>query len=551
MLPGVVIDTGVLIEEGRAALAACEWARARTCFEQAARVEETAEVVDGLGQALYWQGDYPQALALRQRAYALYHRSGDRRSAAFVATQLAGLHGLIYGNGAAVSGWIAHAQRMLEGCGDCPERGWLELFLGCVTDDPTERERRARDAMEVGRRCGQPALEFDALGYVGKALVERGMVERGMRLIDEAVAATTSGVVTDPWAAGEIYCTLFDACEMTVDVRRAEGWLSAVDNYVERTGELPISGICRMHYGGLLTAAGRWADAERELLTAIRIYEGTYRGTLFFPVVRLADLRVRQGRLEEAQQLLTGYEELAEAVQPRARLHLARGEVELAETVIERHLTRRGRGILSALVLALLVEAKLAGGKVQEAREVARELSELSAPSRQAPVRGLAALSQARVAVTAGEEIAVELFERALAAFAEAELPCELARTRLELATTLKAAKPEVARAEARAALACFEELQAARDADAAANLLRQLGDHGRSWPRGLGSLTARETEVLRLLAEGLPNNEIAERLYISPRTAEHHVSNILSKLGLTNRAEAAAYAVRRLSFRT
>ncbi|MDP8927826.1 MAG: hypothetical protein M3O70_04400, partial [Actinomycetota bacterium] len=496
--PSVAGDISALVERGQAALAACDWATARSCFEQAAEIDETAEVVDGLGQALYWQGDYPQALALRERAYALYHRRGDRRWAALVAIQLAGLHGLIYGNAAAVSGWIAHAQRMLEDCGDCPERGWLELFLGCITDDPGERERRARDAMEVGRRFGQPALEFDALGYVGKALVERGLIEQGMQLIDEAVAATTSGVVTDPWAAGEIYCTLFDACEMTVDVRRAEGWLGAVDNYVERTGELPISGICRMHYGGLLTAAGRWDDAERELLTAIRIYEGTYRGTLFYPLLRLADLRVRQGRLEEAQQLLSGYEELADAVQPRARLHLARGEGELAETIIERHLAQRGRGVLSAPILALLVEAKLAGGRVEEARSVAVELADLAASSRQTPVHGLAALSQARVAVAAGQETAVELFERALTAFAEAELLCEAAHTRLELATLLATVKPEVARAEARAALVCFQQLEASRDADAAANLLRKLGEMGRPSPKGLGPLTKRESEVLR-----------------------------------------------------
>ncbi len=544
MTPGA----DALVERGQAALAAAEWATARSCFEEAAKIAESAEVVDGLGQALYWQGDYPRALALRERAYALYYQRGDHRRGAFVAFQLAALHWLIYGNGAATSGWISQAQRMIEPAGECPERGWIELFMASGTEELDERERRARAAMAIGRRFGESDLEFDALAYVGQTLVARGLIEEGMRLIDEAVAATVSGVVSDPWAAAEIYCTLFHACELVVDVKRAQAWLGAVDNYVERTGELPVYGICRMHYGGVLTAAGRWADAERELLTAIRVYDGTYHGTRFQPVLRLADLRVRQGRLEEAQQLLEGYEELPEAVQPRVRLHLEHGELELAATVAERHLARRGRGLVSAPVLALLIDAKLAAGKVAEARDLARELAELGESCRQPFVRGLAALAKARVAAAADEHEAVKLFERALEAFAEAELPCELAHARLGLATVLSNVKPEVARAEARAALICFEQLEAARDADAAASLLRRLGDPARSWPKRSGALSKRETEVLRLLAEGLSNTEIAERLYISPRTAEHHVGNILSKLGLGNRAEAAAYAVRTLS---
>lgn len=535
-----------LVAQGHAALAACDWAGARSCFEQAAAVEETAEALDGLGQARYWQGDYAGAISLRERAYAAYRERGARRSAAFVAYQLAMLHGLIYGNGAALGGWLGHAERMLEGCGDCPEAGWVELFRACITDDPVEREGRARAAMEAGQRFGQPALEFDALGYLGKALVEQGTVEAGMGLIDQAVAAT-GALVTDPWAAGEIYCTLFHACEMTTDVRRAEGWLSAVDHYVERTGELPISAICRMHYGGVLTAAGRWADAEHELRTALAIYHDTYQGTRSEALLRLGGLRARQGRLEEAEQLLEGCEDHPEATPAVVRVHLARGHLELAEAVAERHLARRGRGLAGMAVLALLVEAKLVGGKVDEARQLAEELESLAEVCGHTPARGLAELSRARVAAATRDETTVACYERALAYFGEAALPFELARSRLELAGALATARPQVARAEARAALTAFDGLGAARDADEAASLLRRLGDPSRSWPRGFGTLTKRETEVLGLLGKGLTNAELAARLYISPRTAEHHVGNILFKLGMDNRTEASAYAVRTL----
>lgn len=541
------MDEGVneLVEQGRAALAVCEWADARSCFEEAAVLEETAEVLDGLGQALYWQGDYPRALSLRERAFARYQERGDRPRAAVVAYQLAMLHGMIYGNGAALSGWLGHALRMLEDCGDCPEAGWVELFRACITADPEEREGRARTAMAAGRRFGEPALEFDAMGYLGQALIEQGAINDGMRLIDQAVAATTT-LVADPWAAGEIYCSLFHACELTIDTRRADEWLNAVDNYVERTGERPISAICRMHYGGVLTAAGRWADAERELLTALEIYDQTYRGTRSEALLRLADLRARQGRFEEAELLFAGYEEDPGAGAARVRIHLARDEVELAETVAERYLASRGRGLPSAPMLALLVRVKLAGGKLDEAVELATELETLAEACGQKAAHGLAALSRARTMAATESDMAVEGFERALVEFTEAGLPYELARSRLELAMVLAAAKPEVARAEARAATAGFEELGAARDADEAAAVLRRLGDRSRAWPKGSGgTLTKREAEVLGLLGEGLTNAEIAERLFISIRTAEHHVGNVLSKLGLRNRAEASAYAMR------
>lgn len=538
-------DVDALLARGQAALADYDWETARLCFAEAIEAGERAEAVDGLGQALYWQGDYPRSLALRERAHVLYRRRDDHRSAARVAVQLAALHWMIYANEAAMSGWLAHAERLVEEAGDCPERGWLELFRAAGAEDPAECERRARAATEIGRRFGEPGLEFDAISAVGRSLVARGAVRDGMRLIDEAVAAIAGGVVADPWAAGEIYCTLFGACEMVVDVKRAQAWLRAVDNYVEDTGELPISAICRMHYGGLLVAAGRWSDAERELLLATEIYDETYRGTRFEPVLRLADLRARQGRLAEAERLIEGYEDLPEAVSPRARIHLARGEPGLAALTLDRFLTRRGRGLASVPLLCLLVEALLAGGKVSEARRVAGELAELGDACGQPSVRGLAALSRARVAAAAGDAGAAGNFEEALAAFVDAELPYDLARARLEYATTVAESRPDVARSEARAALAGFEEVRASPDADAAAALLRRLGDRARSWPKGSGTLTRRETEVLSLLAEGCSNNEIAQRLYVSPRTAEHHVTNILGKLRVANRAEAAAYAVR------
>lgn len=539
-----------LVEQGRAALADYDWTTARACFEQAggAEAEGPAAAVDGLGQALYWAGEYRRALSLRARAFGLYRRDGDRRAAALVAVRLAMLHALITGDEAVVGGWSASAQRLLEQCPDCPERGWLDLFLAAAADDPTECARLADRARSTGQRFDDAGLEFDAVAYTGRALVECGQVPAGMRLIDEAFAAVTAGVVSDPWAAGEIFCALFSACELTRDVRRAEGWLHAVDRYVDRTGELPISAICRMHYGGLLCAAGRWAAAEDELLLALRIYDGSYVGTRAEPLLRLAELRVRQGRLSEAGQLLQDSAGHPEAALPQALLHLARDEAPLARSVAERTLRRRPLDVRAVPLLAVVVDAELATGDLAAAEAATYRLDRLAASTSLAAVRGVAALARARVAAHGGQGSWADAADAAVVAFTEADLPGERARARLELARALAAGQPEVARAEARAALDCLTELGAARPADEAAALLRQLGDRSGVRPsRGdAGVLTPREEQVLELLAEGLSNGDIAARLVISPRTAEHHVGHILAKLGLASRAEVAAFVVRR-----
>jgi DNA-binding NarL/FixJ family response regulator len=378
--------------------------------------------------------------------------------------------------------------------------------------------------------------------------VERGRVREGMAQLDEAVAAATSGEVKDLSTVADIYCKMLFACELALDVRRAEQWMAVAQAFVHRSNSLPVAGIyCRTYYCGVLTAAGRWAEAERELEASVRTSEPGYRGLRSGALVRLADLRVRQGRLEEAAQLLAGQEQDPYAVRPVARLHLLRGDVEVAAAVLRRHLALTGEGIVQAPLLALLVEVEVAAGRLENARAVCARLDRVASETRVPLARTLAQFATALTCRAAGDDNATGLLEASLAGFAAAGLPHEEARARVELAHALAETNPKLAIAEARTALERFEQLAAARDADEAANLLRRLGISTRRWPRNPGALTKRETDVLTLLAEGMSNEQIAGRLFISPRTAEHHVSNILAKLGLANRAEATAYAVRNL----
>lgn len=225
--------------------------------------------------------------------------------------------------------------------------------------------------------------------------------------------------MADPWAAGEISCTLFHTCEMAIDVQRAEAWLAVVDRYVDRTGELPISAICRMHYGGLLAAAGRWDDAERELVDALAIYQDTYRGTSSEPLLRLADLRVRQGRVEEAERLLDGYEDHPAAALPRARLLLARGHAELADRALHRLLPPGDCPLPAAPSMALQVDVRLARGDLGAARSSATQLVRLAERTGLASIAGLASRALARLAGAARDtDAATRHLEDAVACFA-------------------------------------------------------------------------------------------------------------------------------------
>jgi DNA-binding CsgD family transcriptional regulator len=196
-------------------------------------------------------------------------------------------------------------------------------------------------------------------------------------------------------------------------------------------------------------------------------------------------------------------------------------------------------------LLALLVDVYLEDGRVDDAARVVERLDRLAAAQRGPYLKAAAALAKGQVRIASGKGDARASLHDALEGFARARLPMELARTRLAMAQALSERSPEVAIAEAKAALEGFERLEAARHADAAAAVLRSLGAPIRTGPKGVGALTKREAEVLELLGAGLSNREIGDRLYITRKTVEHHVGNLLSKLGLRNRAEAAAYATR------
>jgi DNA-binding NarL/FixJ family response regulator len=526
-----------LLARGRDALRVGDAAGAREAF---ARAEPTPAVLEGLAAASYVLMEYPRAIEEFERAYAGHRTAGDGAGAARVARTLGYLHGSTAGDWAVASGWIARAKTLLGELPEGSEHGWVALTEGMFAESRLPKERAFLQAIRVGRESRVPDLELAATAYLGASMVHRDRVEEGMVLLDEALAAIAGGDVEDFIIIEEIFCQLFSACERAQDVQRAEQWIRVGEQIAERRKLPAVSAYCRTHYGGILTAAGKWPEADEALTEAVRLWVLGKRTLKAGALIRLADLRVKQGRYDEAAALLDGQTD-REAVPPRAALHLARGESALALDLLEHAVQTTDPGSSACIpLLAQLVDAQLACG--EDPRQTIADLAACAEAHPSPYTNAVVAHAHAR----AGHGDATAWLREALDGFTQTHLPFEMSLCRLDLARACGQANPEVAVAQACAALETFERLQAARYVDAAAAVLRDLG-HKVASPKFSGEvLSKRELDVLQLLGAGLSNPEIAVRLFISRKTVEHHVGNILAKLGLRNRAEAAAYAVRR-----
>lgn len=535
------------LDEALCALAEGDWRAAVKGFESVLAAGRDPEALDGLGRARWWQGRTAEAIEKRKDAYAIFRRRADMARAARIALWLAHEYAA-QGNDAVARGWLARAERICADLPRGPEQGWLSLARTERTADPTVMEAHARDALEVARRHSDPDLEIRALGRLGVAVVAAGRIDEGIDAFNEAMAAASGGEATAPDMLGETYCDMFLAVEIAGDDGGFNQWTGVLMEFLARTQHAPGLAFCGSCCGELFTAAGNLEAAETEMTKALRELEAQgQRARCVHPAAKLAELRVLQGRYEEAERLLEGYEGLPETVRARVTLAMARGELAVAAALLGRRLNALGAdSLLSVPYLALLVEALVAKNDLEGARQVIARLRALADATQHPRVEAEAARAAGRVAAAEGDTAAARpALERALEIFTKLSKAIEEARTRLLLAQTLAKDEPEVAAAEARSAVAAFERLSLPRDADAAASLLRAVAGDGRAGPKGFGTLSRREQEVLRLLSEGLTNAEIAARLYISTKTAGHHVSNILMKTGLQSRGAAAAWALR------
>jgi LuxR family transcriptional regulator, maltose regulon positive regulatory protein len=536
------------VHTGWAELGAGRWDVAQALFEEALTEEQTPEAFEGLSWAAWWLDDAEALFAARERAYRLYRRRGDAASAARMATWLAADQLDFYGAWSVASGWLSRAHRLLDPLEPAPDHGWLAFHEGFIAQEGGDTDRAqelAAFATQLGRRFGVADLEMLGLALDGAALVACAQVEEGMRCLDEATATALEGEATIPISSAWTFCFLVSACTAVLDYERAFEWCDRIAEFAERYGSRYMLAFCRADYGAVHLWRGRWPDAEAELVAAIDDYSRSRPVWAGGPLVGLAELRRRQGRPQEAAELLDRAGPRPEAQVCRARLALDRGETLRAVELLERLLrqTPEQRKLDRAPALEVLIHARVARGELDEAASALEALREVERLVGTAPLRACADVAEGMLDAARGNhDRARTLLEDAVDRFQLSGAPFEAAQATVELATSLLAlGRTEAAEREAAAALQSLRELganteRARRLLDAAA----AAGTAGSPLPE----LTPREREVLGLLAEGLTNRQIAERLVVSEHTVHRHVTNILRKLDLPSRTAAAARAV-------
>jgi DNA-binding CsgD family transcriptional regulator len=544
-------QTAQVLVAGHEALRRGAWGEAREHFEAALAAGESAEAWEGLGWVGYWLHDAELTMGARERAFRAFRAAGDRTGAGGVAAWLASDFLEFRGEDAVGRGWLERSHRMLDGLPDSEEHGWLALHEGAfamnVSDDLVTAAGLAGRGASLGRALGVPDLEAVGLALEGITVVRRGDVEDGMRLLDEASAIAAGEELRWPISQGWALCYLISACEGVGDFPRAAQWCDASRRIAERWSARQLIGICRSAYGNVLATGGDWTAAELELTAAVGDLEAARPAMASGGLARLGELRARQGRAGEARALFERAGSHPRALIGLGRLALDDGDPAAAANAAERVLRRlSNEAALDRLpALELLVSARAALGDLDAAGAGCAELEGIGAHLGTPYVRGRTRLVAVRLAAArGGHEHARRACEDAVDLLVEAGAAHETALARLELARALTAlGRDEAAAAETRTARDALAAIGAERDIarlDAAAS-----GEGQAAGPRSVGELTPRELEVLRLVAQGLSDAEIAERLVLSQHTVHRHVANVRAKLRLPSRAAAVGYAAR------
>lgn len=551
-------QTSELVDAGHRSLAAGDWQAGRTFFEQAIKIVESAEALEGLGLAAWWLDDVPVVFESRERAFGLYRRRGDDLGAARMAAWLSLDHSMIRGERAIASGWLERARRLLLDAGPGVERCLLHLAEGHIAlfdyNDPVTARRSGSETVRMARELGLIDLEMLGLALEGLSMVSSGQVDEGMRRLDESTVAALSGEMADIDAIATACCCLIYACERVRDFERAAQWCGKVQEFCQRWSYQSLFTYCRIHYGTVLMWQGDWTRAESELVAAHAGLIVTRAGWARDALARLGELRRRQGRLEEANDLFKQVPTHPQALLGQAELALARGDSDLATDAVERYLRRVPRSDLTEHVVGLEVAVRVhvAHGALDRAREALAGLEGAAGQIGTLPHSGSVRFAQGVVSQAEGEDdLARQAFEDAIDLFSRSGAPYETALARLELAEMLATlARTAAAAVEGHAALETFLSLGADGAARRATDLLRRTADSPAAdgqIAHGSTGLTRRETEVLLLVATGRSNQEIADALFLSVRTVERHISTIYQKIGVRGRAArvtATAYAI-------
>jgi len=537
-------DTTATLAEARALLARHDWQGAHDLAGAAEADADDPLVRAGLldvrAEAAWWLGDLEDCIESREAAFALFDEHGSPRAAAQCAVWLYEHH--CFRAQPAIGGaWLRRARDRVGGDPESVEYGNLVLREAEASHGSGELERARTDALAVaalGRRLRSADLEAQALQTVGRVRIDEGAVHEGLSYLDDAMLFARQGQLS-PYSTGKIYCSLISACEELGDLQRVAEWTEATARWSERHPLALFPGLCRVHHAWALQCRGNWPEAEREVIDACGQLTGVSRAHAAIGYAELGELRRRLGDLDGAETAFARAESLCG--RPFAGLALLRfvqGRADAAAGLITHALADETWNRLArAKLLPAKVQIAIATEDLDAAAEAADELEAIAADFDNPAVAAMATTARGRVHLAAGDGAAacIEL-RQAVERWQKLDMPYEVATARLLLGQAYRAVGDrDAASASLASAESTFEALGAKLDVRSTRELRRAA-----TLPAGL---TAREAEVLRLVATGRTNKEIAGQLLLSEKTVARHLSNIFTKIGVSSRAAATAFA--------
>jgi ATP/maltotriose-dependent transcriptional regulator MalT len=479
-------------------------------------------------------------LTLLERAHLAHIERGENLAAARSAGWL-GMTLAIRGELGPASGWFGRAQRLVEREGrECAEQGWLlvqVVFQREAAGDYDGADKAAAEAVEIAEHFGDSDLAAIALHAQGVARIKQGSIDEGLRLLDEAMVGVTAESVS-PIVAGVVYCGVIAGCEEAFDLRRAQEWTNALTRWCEGQPQLvSFTGRCLAHRAGLMQLHGEWQDALAEAqLARERCEQAMNLVATGQALYQQGELHRLQGDHDSAEAAYKEASRYGREPQPGlALLRLAQGDLDAAKATIRRVVGETTEPLQRAVLLPASAEIMLAADEPDEARSASRELDGIAADSGRPMLEAIAARVRGAVELGCGDaQAALEPLRRACQLWQELDAPYEVARVRMLVGLACRElGDNDSAALELESARGTFEELGAAPD-------LGRLASLTGAAPHGL---SARELEVLRHVAAGKTNREIAAELVVSEHTVARHMQNIFTKLGVSSRTAATAFA--------
>jgi DNA-binding CsgD family transcriptional regulator len=532
----------VELDEARAAFERGDWDVAFAGWSEADSDALTPADLEDLATAAELLGRHDDVVRALQQSFLRRQQAHDLDDAVRCAFRLA-MTSATHGEPALAAGWTARAEGLVaEIGGDVPERGWvalLRMFRALGAGRYADAGAAADEATDIGRRHHDPDLTAMGVCSQGRLALYAGRVPEGLALLDEAMVRVIAGE-TSPIIAGHVYCTAIEGCQEISDFGRMAEWTAALERWcAAQPGLLAFTGQCAVHRGQLMRVRGEWADALDELELARRRYrEVGAPDAAGLAAYEAGDVHRLRGDWERAD---AAYQVAADAgFDPQPGLALlwsARGQVEAARGAVDRLLAEGAGPVQRCRLLPAAVEVLLAAGKVDRAREAAGELDTVASTFGCVSLTASSAQAAGAVELASGDASgALPYLRKAHQLWSGAESPFERARVQVLMGRALAAMGDEdSARRELEAARSTFRRLGAVPAADEATRLLAPA-----ALPAGL---TGREVEVLRLVASGRSNAQIAAELVLSEKTVARHLSNIFGKLDVGSRTAATAFA--------